>query len=522
MLAGCASGNSGTDAGDPPNDAGTDAGTVDAAIDAGLGDAGIETDAGSDSGVVVDPTRFCISDEGCADGACNGRDFCDEDLGVCAYRPHEGCDDGIACTDDTCGEPDGHCVHSPVDSRCPAGQVCLVGEGCGVAPLCAGDEACDDGMACNGTETCDAELGCQSGTPVECADDGIDCTVEGCDPSTGDCTSTPMNGLCPPGEVCVPGTGCFECAEHSDCADGNACNGIERCTAEGCAPGTPVTCMDDGIACTVESCDPATGGCSSVAMDSLCGSGERCIVGMGCRSCTSDAECDDGLYCNGAETCGAAGCQPGTAIACDDGVACTVDACNEATDSCGATPDDARCGMDEACDATRGCYSTLCMAEGCAAGGGDGTRCDRAIVVPRPAATSTAFYMGDTTGDGDNDDLSSGSSDCWDAREDNFYRIYLLAGERLQVVLDPQEVEFNSMLKLYSGTNCEGSGDSDLIGCYNDGSDGRDDTLDYTATADGWYSIVVDGRRAFSDDRDFGRYVLRVTLTCSEAGCCCG
>jgi putative metal-binding protein/slime mold repeat-containing protein len=41
-----------------------------------------------------------------------------------------------------------------------------------------------------------------------------------------------------------------------------------------------------------------------------------------------DALCNDGLACNGVETCGgSAGCQPGTPPSCDDGIACTADSC---------------------------------------------------------------------------------------------------------------------------------------------------------------------------------------------------
>ncbi len=50
-------------------------------------------------------------------------------------------------------------------------------------------------------------------------------------------------------------------------------------------------------------------------------------------SCTSNDECDDGIFCNGAETCTAAVCAAGIAT-CDDGIACTVDACSVDTDVC--------------------------------------------------------------------------------------------------------------------------------------------------------------------------------------------
>lgn len=65
--------------------------------------------------------------------------------------------------------------------------------------------------------------------------------------------------------------------------------------------------------------------------------------------CSSDAECDDGLFCNGSETCVAGLCQPTPAPDCDDGKGCTVDICNEDTDSCDNVPDADFCDDGEPC-----------------------------------------------------------------------------------------------------------------------------------------------------------------------------
>ncbi len=78
--------------------------------------------------------------------------------------------------------------------------------------------------------------------------------------------------------------------------------------------------------------------------------------------CTSSANCDDGIFCNGTETCVATVCQPGTPPSCPDMVACTVDACDPRRDACSHTaPDvdhdnhgDANCagadGLADDCD----------------------------------------------------------------------------------------------------------------------------------------------------------------------------
>ncbi len=93
-------------------------------------------------------------------------------------------------------------------------------------------------------------------------------------------------------------------------------------------------------------------------------------VGSGC-GCVVDADCDDGLFCNGAEICNACACQPGTLPNCDDGVFCTVDSCNEGTDSCDNTADDASCDNGLFCDGAETCDPLLdCQAgtEPCPAG----------------------------------------------------------------------------------------------------------------------------------------------------------
>ena len=53
-----------------------------------------------------------------------------------------------------------------------------------------------------------------------------------------------------------------------------------------------------------------------------------------CATCIDDAQCDDGLACNGAERCNSGRCTDGTPIRCDDGLACTADRCTEPTGAC--------------------------------------------------------------------------------------------------------------------------------------------------------------------------------------------
>ncbi len=57
-------------------------------------------------------------------------------------------------------------------------------------------------------------------------------------------------------------------------------------------------------------------------------------------TCANDSECDDGLFCNGTETCVEGACAAGAVVDCADAVECTVDLCDDEIDACvNAAPD---------------------------------------------------------------------------------------------------------------------------------------------------------------------------------------
>ncbi|MBN1512802.1 MAG: S8 family serine peptidase, partial [Phycisphaerae bacterium] len=200
------------------------------------------------------------------------------------------------------------------------------------APVsCTFDWECNDGTYCNGAEVC--VLGqCQAGVAVDC-DDGVACTADSCNEDTDSCDNVPNDAACD---------------------DGAYCNGTETCDAElGCQPGTAPDC-DDGVECTVDSCNEATDACDHAPNDAACGNGQ---------------------FCDGEEICHATlGCQAGTAPDCDDGVACTDDSCNEGTDACDNVPNDALCDDGLFCNGQETCHLTL----DCQAGTDpcDGQPCD--------------------------------------------------------------------------------------------------------------------------------------------------
>ena len=74
--------------------------------------------------------------------------------------------------------------------------------------------------------------------------------------------------------------------------------------------------------------------------------------------CVTAADCDDGIFCNGAETCVDRTCQPGTNPCADDGIFCNgEETCSEENDSCGhaGNPCSANLTCDEERDACVGC-----------------------------------------------------------------------------------------------------------------------------------------------------------------------
>jgi len=151
--------------------------------------------------------------------------------------------------------------------------------------------------------------------------------------------------ITPSGEAIDPYGALGKCVSASECDDGQYCNGLESCEDGFCRPGTPVVC-DDEWACTRNACDETSDECASTPNHELCG-GRLCDParslpgGDGCvdaSRCLEDGDCDDGIYCNGEETCGGNGaCVAGRPVDCADDDDCTVDVCAEAERTCHRT-----------------------------------------------------------------------------------------------------------------------------------------------------------------------------------------
>ena len=105
------------------------------------------------------------------------------------------------------------------------------------------------------------------------------------------------------------------CSNDGDCDNGLYCDGEESCVEGSCVAGQPVTCSAGSDACTSNVCDESSDSCIVVPK-------------------ADGTSCSDGAFCNGMETCQSGMCSPGTDVACNDGLECSVDSCNETTDAC--------------------------------------------------------------------------------------------------------------------------------------------------------------------------------------------
>lgn len=178
-------------------------------------------------------------------------------------------------------------------------------------PICGdglleGDEECDDGNAIDGD-------GCSSGCLLE---------AKGCEDDDG----------CEDGERCQGGL----CAQ-AECERDEDCGGIDECSDEIFCDTERAECVRVPARADGERCEHPSGAISS------------CLVGE-CLplSCEEDADCDNGVACDGIERCEAGSCFAGSAAAdgtpCEGGGRCVEASCLPA-----------ECANDEGCESANEC-----------------------------------------------------------------------------------------------------------------------------------------------------------------------
>ncbi|MFC1591314.1 hypothetical protein ACFL43_02195 [Thermodesulfobacteriota bacterium] len=320
-----------------------------------------QEDADGDGIGDVCDADYCDSTAECDDGNfCNGEETCVDSTCQAGSDP---CEAG-----EVCDEALEQCVECLNDGQCDDGNVCT-DDTCsgGSCQYADNNSPCDDGDACSVNQ-------CSSGSCVSieetCCDDGLDNDADG----NADCEDTD----CP----------CHECDDVGDCDDGNACTD-DTCVGGQCQHADISASCDDGNACTSDSCDPFSG-CENQPI--LCDDGvfcnglESCVAGAcqagsdpcpsqecdegneQCAGCLNDGHCDDGNVCTD-DTCSGGSCQyADNTASCNDGDACTVSQCSSG--SCVATEETCCAdGLDNDNDGDADCTDTGCPCHECDADG---------------------------------------------------------------------------------------------------------------------------------------------------------
>jgi hypothetical protein len=325
-------------------------------------ESGDSCSADDPNGTACDDALFCNGADTCTSGTCsahagdpclplnttdsNCATSCDESGDSCSADDPNGtvCDDALFCNGtDTCTS--GTCSAHTGDPCLPldTGNANCA-ESCDEAgDNCSADDpngtACDDGLFCTGTDSCTGGT-CSSHTGDPCpGPDGDGDCAESCKESADDCTANDVNG--------------------SACEDGLFCNGTDTCAAGNCSTHTGDPCPGaDGDGNCSESCSEPTDDCTAPDSDG--------------------ASCDDGLFCNGADSCNGGTCSDHTGDPCSgpDGDANCSETCDETVDNCGAPdPDGTSCTDGLFCTGTDTCSGGTCSShtgDPCPGADGDG------------------------------------------------------------------------------------------------------------------------------------------------------
>ncbi len=323
-------------------------------------------------------------------------DSCHESLGcihtlipntVCSCEQDSECDDSDSCTNDVCvNSPTGKvCKYNP--KACEDGDPCTLG-------FCANGDCqqvanpCDDTNACT-ADSCDpAAGGCQHAVIAECVynckvDSDCSLAIEGQACSVANCDLGQPHPTVPGEFSCVTGPKFDPAAGINLCEDGSPCT-IDSCDPAkgGCVQ--EVKSCDDDDECTIDSCSNLDGTCTNLGVicndDDPCTT-DTCVTGEGCVG--NPIDCSDGDVCT-VDICnpGTGACES-TGLACSDGLPCTADACNPETGECEfaakSCDDGNNCTLNYCNPQTGECVDTIktcddinpCTIDSCDQGTGD-------------------------------------------------------------------------------------------------------------------------------------------------------
>jgi hypothetical protein len=355
----------------------------------------------------------CAGDIDCEGGSCRDGFCCDAKCGAC--QRCDGPGNGGVCAafagaastgteHDTCTgtnacDPSGACKKKK-------GQACAAGSEC-VSGACVDGVCC--ASACNqACEVCNATPGTCTAAPKGSSGRGS-CGVGACDGTSHVCsTSCTTDADCSATGWCKAGT----CTATQ--APGGACARDRQCQSGSCRDGV---CCDKACNGACEACTKAKGAtadgtCTTLpasAKPAACGGYACSGTSAACAaSCTTDAQCASGYWCDGAfcqatraqgDSCTRGG-QCAAGLTCADGVCCNS-ACDGACQACAAahkqsgdasgTCGPAKAGSDpgDRCpaDAASTCgKSGACNATGSCALWSKGTACGGGVVCDAGAA----------------------------------------------------------------------------------------------------------------------------------------
>ena len=278
-----------------------------------------------------------------------------------SYTVSDECDD--TCDLDKCG-----CSDCQVDCSETPDTYCVVGE---CEAECVVDSDCDDGNE-HTIDTCNGCL-CDNEYVPYCGDGNVDpgeeCEADGKWGETHEYTCNYDNTY----------NKCVDCKyEHVNeckyfCSADLECDGLTPNTElKDCSYGHDYLqdYCDENCLLADDNCEDDYSGCTANPKcdeeDPFAPVNPYCTYQCSVVDCLIDADCDDGLYCNGQETCNldTYTCESGTQIVCSDGLFCNgLETCNEATDSCEAGIP-VVCEEDEYCDEdTNRCEPLGCQKE---------------------------------------------------------------------------------------------------------------------------------------------------------------